>query len=155
MIRRLWLRTCALILLLCLLGMVRLSGYNTQDEWYDEPVRLGNGRQKAGGDDGTERDGNDGINARTHKIWQTEPWNDMNLEQPVICGVHKCFVRSLQNDTSVGYIVGPASQYEKLIQAADLAAEVKNRYGVNHLYELPTNISTWLLSMYRSLLWTD
>uniref|UniRef100_A0A7S3L3X9 Uncharacterized protein n=1 Tax=Amphora coffeiformis TaxID=265554 RepID=A0A7S3L3X9_9STRA len=138
--------SCAWIVLLCLCC---LSGYRTTRRpatefgssivavWYDEPVRLGGGA--------SHNDGKDDDTASEEIIWHTEPWIDMNLRRPVLCGAHKCFVRSLRNDSDVGYIIGSASRYEKLIQAAKLADKVESELGIHHLYELPAEASTWYI----------
>jgi hypothetical protein len=61
------------------------------------------------------------------------PWKDMDLDKWGNCGSNKCFFRSVSNDT-IGYLVAGEDLYGGMLRATQLAEELHNEFGSNHLY---------------------
>jgi hypothetical protein len=58
-------------------------------------------------------------------------WDDVDLTQKGNCGSHKCFFRSVSNDT-LGYLVAPKLEFHKMKKASLLVTRLEENFGAKH-----------------------
>ena len=60
-------------------------------------------------------------------------WDDVDLSQNGNCGWHKCFWRSVSNQT-IGYLVAEEKQYAQMRDAVEVALTIQDKFGSKHFH---------------------